>query len=119
MSSHPDASRADPFADNSLSVADFKPKVAKAPPPEKVREVSEAQQFKSREAKAEPVAAPSPTQQRRRRTGRNVQLNVKVTQDVMERFTRISDKNGWVFGETMEKALNALESLDRASGVIK
>ena len=109
MSSHHDASRADPFADNSLPVADFKPRAAKAPPPERVREVSEAQQFKSREAKAEPVAALPPAQQRRRRTGRNVQLNVKVTPEVMERFTQISDKNGWVFGETLEILIDKFE----------
>jgi hypothetical protein len=41
---------------------------------------------------------------RRRRTGRNVQLNVKATAQTIERFTAIADEHGMVFGEFLEAA---------------
>ncbi len=99
--------RADPFGDD-LDVSDFKPtplakpKVSK----EEIREVSEQTGFPSR--KASPASA-GPRMQRRRRTGRSMQLNLKVTPEVATRFTRIADTKGWVQGELLEKALDALE----------
>ena len=55
-------------------------------------------------------------QQRRRRTGRNVQFNIKATPEAIERFIAISDRQGWVFVETLDHALTALEqSLARKS----
>jgi hypothetical protein len=77
-------------------------------PPEAVRAVSEGANFRSREP------APSPKQpvkktQRRHRTGRNLQLNVKVAAKTLESFYEITDRQGWVLGETLEKALAALE----------
>jgi len=78
-----------------------------------IREVSEANNFPSRAA-ARPVIAQehaAPHVQRRRRTGRNVQFNIKATPETIARFTAIADKNGWVFGETLDRALDALERL--------
>jgi hypothetical protein len=46
---------------------------------------------------------------RRRRTGRNVQFNIKATPETIARFTAPADKNGWVFGEVLDRALDALE----------
>jgi hypothetical protein len=55
-------------------------------------------------------------QQRRRRTGRNVQFNIRATPEAIERFIAISDRQGWVFVETLDHALTALEqSLARKS----
>ena len=45
----------------------------------------------------------------RRRTGRNIQLNIKVCAETIERFYAISDRHGWVLGETFERAIAALE----------
>ena len=99
--------RADPFGDD-LDVSDFKPtpliksKVSK----EEIRQVSEQTGFPSR------IASPASAEkrvQRRRRTGRNMQLNLKVTPETAARFTRIADTKGWVQGELLEKALDALE----------
>jgi len=106
-----DANRADPFA-GDLDLSDFKPREVKKPRVEAavIREVSEANNFPSRAAaKPGPVREPAP--QRRRRTGRNVQFNIKATPETIARFTAISDKNGWVFGETLDRALDALERL--------
>ena len=109
-----DPNRADPFA-GDLDLSDFKPAAVKKPKPEAavIREVSEANNFPSRAA-ARPVIVQEPAAphvQRRRRTGRNVQFNIKATQETIARFTAIADKNGWVFGETLDRALDALERL--------
>lgn len=108
--------------DDDLDLTAFKPKAAAdktAPLPEKVREVSEAANFHSREpAKVtpEPTADPAPAdavksrrQPRTHRTGRNVQFNVKASQEAIDAFYRISDEQSWVLGETLERALSALE----------
>ena len=95
--------RADPF---DIDLSGFAPKPAEKPATAPIKQVSEANAFPSR-------AAPSPntltSQPRRRRTGRNVQLNVKATPDTIARFTALSDAQGWAFGETLEHAVEALE----------
>ena len=116
--------RADPF-DIDVDLSEFTPKSVKkpAPPRDAIRAVSEANNFPSRspvarkvppdETAAERVeASPAPKlpAQRRRRTGRNVQFNIKATSETIERFVAISDAQNWVFGETLENALDALES---------
>ena len=106
-----DPQRSDPFAGN-LDLSDFKPAAPKKPKiePAAIREVSEANNFPSRAAPSKPKAAKAAAgAQRRRRTGRNVQFNIKTTPDVIERFTALADKHGWVFGELLEHALNAIE----------
>ena len=45
---------------------------------------------------------------RRRRT---VQLNIKATQATVDRLIAISDRGGWVFGETLGHALEALDQM--------
>ena len=106
-----DAQRIDPFA-GDLDLSDFKPAAPKKAKiePAVIREVSEANNFPSRAAPSKPKAVKAATAvQRRRRTGRNVQFNIKTTPDVIERFTALADKHGWVFGELLEHALDALE----------
>ncbi|SDR63388.1 hypothetical protein SAMN05519103_08561 [Rhizobiales bacterium GAS113] len=101
-------SRADPFADD-LDLSAFQPAPPKKPKIEKaaIRKVSEANNFPSRAPAAKPAEPTKPI--RRRRTGRNVQFNIKATSETIERFVRLADSNGWVFGETLERALDALE----------
>ena len=109
MSANPTPVRANPFAtlDN---LDDFRPDVSPKPKlaADVVRQVSEASNFPSRAAPepASLVRAP----QRRHRTGRNVQMNLKVTAATSERFTRVSNEQGWVFGQTLDHALDALEA---------
>ena len=81
-----------------------KPAKAEQPPPEAVRTVAENVNFQSRE----PAKVPKPRQQRRYRTGRNIQLNTKVTMSTRDGFYEISDRHNWVLGETLERALQAL-----------
>ena len=102
-------------AEDDLDVSGFAPKKPKpgAQPAaaEEVRAVSEASSFRSRE----PVARnPDPPKRARReprlyRTGRNIQFNVKARQETLDSFYEISDQEGWVLGETLERALEALK----------
>lgn len=95
--------RAGLFEDEDLDLSRFTPQkpAAEQPPPEAVRAVAEGARFQSRE--------PATTrQQRRYRTGRNIQLNTKVTVSTRDGFYEISDRYNWVLGETLERALAAL-----------
>jgi hypothetical protein len=90
---------------------------------EQVKAVSETASFVSREAARASSSgrtscargargakgADSPRTPRRHRTGRNIQLNIKVCAETIERFYAISDRHGWVLGETFERAIAALE----------
>ena len=92
--------RADPGAD--LDLSDFKP-AAKRPTVERqtIREVSEAVGFPSRAP-----GTVKPVGQRRRRTGRNVQLNIKMTAETAARFTALADKRDVPFGELLKQLLD-------------
>jgi len=98
----------------ALDVDSFAPKTAidaTAPNPQQVRAVAQAANFKSRE----PAAAPNIETQfkrvpRRYRTGRNIQLNVKVSQETFDAFYAITEAHpGWVLGYTLERAVQALQ----------
>jgi hypothetical protein len=107
------ASIFDEGTDQDLDLTGFEPKKARAArpaeSPEKVRALSEANHFPSR-APAKPQPPPqSPPLRRGRRTGRNMQLNIKASQDTVDLFYRLTDSQGWVLGETLERALEALE----------
>ena len=102
------ATRADPFAiDSEPDIASFKTKRPQKPVAarETIRQVSEQNNFPSREA-----GKKASRQQRRRRTGRNVQINIKATQETVDLLIAIADRHGWVLGEALEHALEALES---------
>ncbi len=90
-------------------LASFEPKVKPKQHPEfassKQKQAAEAAGFKSRE----PEKPKEKKQLRRRRTGRNAQINIKTTPETIELFTSIADKNGWGLGETFEKAIALLE----------
>jgi len=79
--------RVDPFGD----LSDFRP--APKPPLAAIREASEAAGFPSR--------AP-----RRWRTGRNVQLNLKVSAKTAERFVALADERKIPFGALLEQLLD-------------
>jgi hypothetical protein len=105
--------RASIFGEDDLDVSGFKPKApakpANDPAPvlEQVRAVSEAANFRSRDPKSQPEQ-PVRREQRRHRTGRNVQLNIKARAEAVEAFYAIADREKWVLGETFERAIEAL-----------
>ena len=97
--------RANLFADD-IDISGFKPKEPQpAPSKEQVKAFSEQASFPSREM-PKPVVRRPP---RIHRTGRNIQLSVKVSQEAIDAFYRISDEHGWILGETFEKAMIALQ----------
>ena len=75
--------------------------------------MSEAAKFPSRAParRAAPAPAPPPAKRAPRlyRTGRNIQFNAKVSQETFDAIYAISDRKGWVLGETLAKAMAALE----------
>jgi hypothetical protein len=95
---------ANPFG--PFDVSDFTPgATTKRPhaPLAMVREVAEANNYPSRAALRRPRG--------RRKTGRTEQLNLRVRAEDLARFVEISDEFGWVFGETLQRLV---EAFDRA-----
>jgi hypothetical protein len=108
------AERASIFGDEDSDLSTtFKPKPpAKVVPnpvvKEQVKAVSEAANFRSRDPQPT-QAEPARREQRRHRTGRNVQLNIKARAEAVEAFYSIADGHNWVLGETFERAIEALQ----------
>jgi len=106
---------------DDLDLSAFKPerKTGKLKPPrEKVRAVSEAAKFPSREGRAPAAEPESPPvvseparrkQQRYHRTGRTAPMNCRVLPASLEKLYAIVDQHGWLVGETVERAIDALE----------
>lgn len=120
----PTAKRASPFDLEDTDLALFAPKKSPnraAPPKEAVLAVAEATKFPSREGRRRVTPTPEPLPaveavpvvrgRRLYRTGRNVQFNIRASQEVVNAFYDITDQEGWVLGETLE---NAVEALQRA-----
>ena len=113
-------------ADEDLDLSGFAPNAKPEPkvPVEKVRAVSEASRFPSREAKTSAVAVPVPVPQaaaerrqpRRHKTGRTAQLNVRVKPAISDGFYQLADAQGWLVGETVERAYEALRRELEAKG---
>ena len=105
--------RASFFQDTQeIDISGFSPKSqeeSRAPAPEKVKEVARAANFPSRESSPAPAKPAKTRTGRVHRTGRNVQFNVKALQDTVDTFYAITDKQGWVLGETLDRAVAALQ----------
>ena len=108
-----------------FDLGNFKPEAKTRPvSKEEIRRTSEEMAFTSREAvKPAPAAAqptpppPSPVApvqtikriSRRARTGRNRQLNIKMTEATADRMAALADAHGLVYGELIDQALDAFE----------
>lgn len=110
---------------DDLDLSEFQPKKPPRPEPAVATQSAKVSGFKSREPKPAPAQtlAPLPTPapamtipapsiaraQRRHRTGRNAQLNLKAKPETIEAFYAIADAHNWVLGEALEKAVELLE----------
>jgi hypothetical protein len=56
-----------------------------------------------------PRPGPPGCRHRRVRTDRSAQLNLKITPAAFARFTTIADEEKWLFAETLDHALDALD----------
>ncbi len=102
--------RASIFDKPKLDIGGFAPRMddAARPQPEQLDQLTRGSKFRSREG-AESAPVVNRVQQRRRRTGRNVQFNIRATQDVIDEFKALSESMDWPDGLTLEKALKALK----------
>ena len=57
-------------------------------------------------------AAPTP-RRRRRLSDKKMQLNLRVSEKSLERFTQFADDEGVIFGDLFEKMLDAYEKKSR------
>ncbi len=102
--------RASIFDGADVDLSGFEPTPdRKAVAKENIKSVAEASGFVSRER--EPIPQ-SPNVEnavdRRRRTGRNEQLNLKVTKEAKAAFYDIADRHGMVLGDVFDRAVQAL-----------
>lgn len=90
------------FDEDGIDVSDFAPKTGPGPHTNKdaLRQAGEASGFQSRPAHRTP---------HRYRTGRTAQFNTRIMPATFDRFYQIAEQQGWKIGETVEKALEALE----------
>lgn len=95
--------RASIFGDD-LDLSSFEPKQPASA--REVRDVAEKAGFSSREPAAAPID-PVRREQRRYRTGRNVQLSLKVRQEDLNAFYQLADREGIVLGEAFARAVTA------------
>jgi chemotaxis protein histidine kinase CheA len=100
--------RANPFGDLN-DFAPAKPKPTSQTTKAAADQVAAENNFPSRQA-AKPAEQPGPRQQRRHRTGRNQQINIKATAETVAQFNRLVDELGVTQGEVLERALKALEA---------
>lgn len=89
-----------PKSEVSISIDDEKKSIDR---------IAEDNNFPSRQAPRKDEAVKSIKQQRRYRTGRNQQINIKATEQTIKKFYRLADKDNVPLGELLERALNALE----------
>jgi hypothetical protein len=98
--------------DSDFDVSKFAPKQSKPKTEtsaEAVRAMAENSDFRSREPAPAPKKATAEKERRRYTTGRNVQLNIKVRSETLDAFYSIADAEKWVLGETLERAVSALQ----------
>ena len=104
-------SRVNPF--ENLDDFSIKPKsgIEKSIEDEKasIDRIAEDNNFPSRQATRKEENTSIIKQQRRYRTGRNQQLNIKATEQTIKKFYRLADKDNVPLGELLDRALNALE----------
>ena len=104
--------RANPFADiDSLPAFGTKSKAPTSVPreqTERIEQIAEANNFPSRQPARTP-AARTAAKQRRYKTGRNQQINIKATGETIEKFLKTADERHVPLGELLRLALDALE----------
>jgi predicted nucleic acid-binding protein len=100
--------RANPFADiEKLPTFEPKPKAPSSVANEQIDRIAEASGFPSRQAPRVPTARRKVG--RRYKTGRNQQINIKATAQVIDRLYKMADAKRVPLGELLERALDALE----------
>jgi hypothetical protein len=99
--------RANPFSDiETLPTFEPKSKALQPVANDQIDKIAAANGFPSRQAAKTPGRARAG---RRYKTGRNQQINIKATSQVIERLYKMADARRVPLGELLEQAINALE----------
>lgn len=106
----------------SLNLDAFKPKTEaqNGPAPEEIDQLTAGTKFRSREPQSidgQPSGSQPKTVSQRStkrlpltyRTGRNVTVSVKTTQETVDAFYELARSQSWKAGETFEQAIRALQ----------
>lgn len=102
--------RASIFSDE-FETSDFSPKNSKTSiDKEGLKKLAESKGFSSRDPQPVKEQKKVLVVKRRNLTGRNKQLNIRVTEETFIKFYKIADENHWTLGETLEKCLLLLDS---------
>ena len=96
--------RASIFEDDDLPAMPEPPR----PAPEQVRALSEAANFRSQEPQPTSLS-PAKRKPRTYRTGRTAAFSAKTTPETVDTLYAIAERQGWKVGETLERALAALQ----------
>lgn len=101
---------------DDLDLSEFTPRKSPVPrrSPEETSRAAEASGFQSREPKVANTSLVGAGEggsvpQRRRRTGRSSQFNLKARPETIAAYCALADRMGWGLGETLEKAVELLE----------
>lgn len=101
--------RASIFSDD-FEISDFTPKNSKVSiDKEGLKKLAESKGFSSRDPQPLKEKKKTLTVKRRNLTGRNKQLNIRVTEETFIKFYKVADENHWTLGETLEKCLNLFD----------
>ncbi|MGF0540741.1 hypothetical protein ACQQ2Q_22345 [Agrobacterium sp. ES01] len=88
-------------------MSDFTPGTSRKPQKEITETAAKASGFKSREVKLVDVAeTKAPEAQRRRRTGRNQQINIKTKAEAIEAFYAVADADNWDLVKLLRRQLH-------------
>ena len=96
-------------ADDDLDVTGFGVKTTPPPRPSK-DQVDETAKMVGFPSRAPVITETTDKPVRRFRTGRNIQLNLKINQESQEKFYAIADKLNVPLGQVFEIAIEALEN---------
>lgn len=101
--------RASAFESDDIDLSGFAPKTShdKGAPLDAIKAIAQQSKFQERDGPASAGQGTRPP--RRYRTGRNRQINIKASDATIEALYAIADAEGWVLGETLERALAALQ----------
>lgn len=102
------------FSDALSDLGGFEPAKRQKPAPEP-QAAAEAGFTRREPIPAEKAPEPPPKGQRRRRTGRNAQINIKAKPETLEQFYAAADELGLGVGEAFEVAVDLLRKKIAAS----
>lgn len=68
-----------------------------------------AEQESERETEASPTSGAAPARRRKRRSEKTQQLNLRVSENTLERFTQLADTKNLIFGDLLALLLDEFQ----------